>query len=42
MFSTIATVALGFGSASARFNEVWNQKQTEAAGIVWRGNHTTS
>jgi cathepsin X len=23
-------------------NEVWNQEQTEAAGIVWRGNHTTS
>jgi len=28
--------------ASGRINEVWNQKQTEAAGIVWRGNHTIS
>ena len=25
---------------SGRINEVWNQKQTEAAGIVWKGNDT--
>jgi cathepsin X len=37
-------ISLGavLGVASARINEVWNQKQTEAAGIVWRGNHTIS
>ena len=26
----------------ARHNEVWDRKTTEAAGIVWRGNHTLS
>merc|ERR1712054_262639 len=29
-------------AASARLNEVWNQSQTEAAGIVWRGNNTVN
>lgn len=37
----VSTAAL-IGVASARMNEVWNQEQTEAAGIVWRGNHTIS
>jgi len=43
MFKSIVTASL-LVSASARThsNEVWNQTQTEAAGIVWRGNYTTS
>lgn len=36
--STLALVA----AAAARHNEVWNRTQTEAAGIVWRGNYTIS
>ena len=27
-------------TAPARLNEVWGKAKTEAAGIVWRGNHT--
>jgi cathepsin X len=41
MLKVLVTAAL-LAPAAARINEVWNQKQTEAAGIVWRGNHTTS
>jgi len=39
MYKITVTAALIVG-ASARINEVWNQEQTEKAGIVWRGNHT--
>jgi cathepsin X len=42
MFRTTALVAIAAVGATARINEVWNRAQTEAAGIVWRGNHTTS
>jgi len=43
MFTTVATVAaLSIAGRSGRLNEVWNQAQTEAAGIAWRGNYTTS
>ena len=28
--------------ATGRVKEVWTKEQTEAAGIVWRGNHTIS
>jgi len=41
-FASALAMAAIAGSASARINEVWNQTQTEAAGIVWKGNHTTS
>jgi len=41
MFSKLL-VASTVAVVSARMNEVWNQQQTEAAGIVWRGNKTTS
>jgi cathepsin X len=34
--------ASAFVAPTQRVNEVWNQAQTEAAGIVWRGNHTKS
>ena len=27
-------------ATATRPSEVWNQEQTEAAGIVWRGNYT--
>merc|ERR1712196_499644 len=30
------------GASSARLSEVWNQAQTEAAGLVHRGNYTIS
>merc|ERR1712178_33035 len=36
----LAIVATAFGTE--RLNEVWDQSQTEAAGIVWRGNSTVS
>merc|ERR1712178_321642 len=36
----LAIVATAFGTE--RLNEVWDQTQTEAAGIVWRGNSTVS
>jgi len=34
--------ATSFVAPTARPSEVWSQAQTEAAGIVWRGNHTKS
>merc|ERR1711934_49094 len=34
--------AIAAASAAPRFNEVWNQSQTEAAGLVHRGNNTIS
>lgn len=42
MVRSVAFVALAAVGASARMNEVWDRNQTEAAGIVWRGNYTTS
>jgi len=45
MFSKLvaaAAVAVVSANPSGRLSEVWNQEQTEAAGIVWRGNHTVS
>merc|ERR1719163_2703462 len=41
-FASALAMAAIAGTASARINEVWNRTQTEAAGLVWRGNHTTS
>jgi len=40
MKSVLSLALLAF--VSARVSEVWTQTQTEAAGIVWRGNHTNS
>jgi hypothetical protein len=37
----VAVLALA-GAANARSSEVWNRTQTEAAGITWKGNYTTS
>ena len=42
MLAAIAPNAAFTAPATGRINEVWDQKQTEAAGIVWRGNHTVS
>jgi len=39
---SLILAALVLPSAHAYMNEVWNQSQTEAAGIVWRGNYTIS
>jgi cathepsin X len=39
----LSTVSLALvAGASARINEVWNQTQTEAAGIVWKGSHVVT
>ena len=40
MLSFFFTAVLLVGVTVARRSEVWTQQQTEAAGIVWRGNHT--
>jgi len=37
-----AVLAVVAATAQARINEVWNRTQTEASGIVWKGNHTTT
>eukprot|EP00666_Eupelagonemidae_sp_cell4sb_P013002 gene13002-13621_t len=29
-------------AVSAHRNELWSREQSEAAGVVWRGNHTLS
>merc|ERR1719231_1163448 len=43
MLRLIALAAvIAAASANVRLNEVWNQAQTEAAGLVHRGNFTTS
>merc|ERR1712086_107808 len=42
MVSRTLFTALLIGGASAYLNEVWSQEQTEAAGLVHRGNFTTS
>ena len=36
LYCTIA--ALAFSPQSSRKSELWNQEQTEQAGLVWRGN----
>lgn len=38
----LAVVTAVVAAASARMNEVWDRNTTEAHGIVWRGNYTTS
>eukprot|EP00729_Bicosta_minor_P008948 gene8948-21182_t len=40
MLSFFFTAVLLVEVTVARRSEVWTQQQTEAAGIVWRGNHT--
>ena len=40
MLAAIAPNAAFTAPATGRINEVWDQKQTEAAGIVWRGSHS--
>merc|ERR1711865_186769 len=42
MISRLIVTALVIGAASAYVNEVWNQEQTEAAGLVHKGNSTIS
>merc|ERR1712085_228911 len=42
MISRLIVTALIIGAASAYVNEVWNQEQTEAAGLVHKGNSTIS
>jgi len=42
MKGSLVLIALAAASASARFNEVWNQTQTEAAGLVHKGSYTVS
>merc|ERR1712086_873036 len=42
MISRLIVTALVIGAASAYVNEVWNQEQTEAAGLVHKGNSTSS
>jgi cathepsin X len=38
--SAVLALAAATTGRSGRINEVWNRTQTEAAGIVWRGNKT--
>ena len=47
VFSTLATSLLALtvsedATPTRRATEVWGRAQTEAAGIVWRGNYTVS
>merc|ERR1719281_803483 len=46
MIYTIVTATLALSApiveSGKRVSEVWDRAKTEAAGIVWRGNHTVS
>ncbi len=38
----ITAAITAMAANNGRLNEVWGQAETEAHGIVWRGNHTIS
>jgi len=42
MLSIVSSSTAFADPRQGRVNEVWSKEQTEAAGIVWRGNHTIS
>ena len=42
MLSFVSSSTAFADPRQGRVNEVWSKEQTEAAGIVWRGNHTKS
>jgi len=46
IYAAFTTFSLALSSApveqTGRFSEVWGRSKTEAAGLVWRGNHTVS